>query len=217
MKDGVNGRSDEYGGSLENRCRFALEVVDAVVAEVGPNHTGVRLSPYSRCLDCADSDPDALAVHMARELNKRDVLYCNVVEPEMVVAANGGAGGLRIPKPAARRAGGVRRHADGRRRLGAPLNRYDRATFYNADSVAGYTDYPFLDDDGLDPDALGAHTARALGSGGGGGDLGALYLHVVEPRMVQPMERGGDEAQPPADKGGDRRRRWHVHRRRRVH
>jgi NADPH2 dehydrogenase len=42
-----NFRTDEYGGSLENRMRFGLEVVDAVAAAVGPERTGIRISPYS--------------------------------------------------------------------------------------------------------------------------------------------------------------------------
>lgn len=45
LKDKVNDRSDEYGGSLENRCRFALEVIEAVVNEIGPDRVGIRLSP----------------------------------------------------------------------------------------------------------------------------------------------------------------------------
>lgn len=99
MKDGVNDRADEYGGSLSNRCRFALEVVDAVVDEVGPDHVGVRLSPYSTWLSCRDSDPDALAAYMSRELSRRDVLYLNVVEPEMAFAedADGGEARRVIP------------------------------------------------------------------------------------------------------------------------
>uniref|UniRef100_J3LY79 NADH:flavin oxidoreductase/NADH oxidase N-terminal domain-containing protein n=1 Tax=Oryza brachyantha TaxID=4533 RepID=J3LY79_ORYBR len=154
MKDGVNGRADEYGGSLENRCRFALEVVDAVVAEVGPDHTGVRLSPFSRCLDCADSDPDALAVHMARELNARDVLYCNVVEPELAAAAaNSGGAGTRVPH----RLRGVREAFDGTLMVGGGDDRAEGdwavADGY-ADPVVGYTDYPFLDGDGDSDDGI---------------------------------------------------------------
>ena len=43
-----NKRTDEYGGPVENRARFALEVVDAIVAAVGANKTAIRLSPWSR-------------------------------------------------------------------------------------------------------------------------------------------------------------------------
>ena len=44
----ANKRTDEYGGSVENRCRFALEIVDAVIGEVGAERTGVRLSPWGQ-------------------------------------------------------------------------------------------------------------------------------------------------------------------------
>src|SRR5690606_19102469 len=45
LRDGTNKRTDEYGGSIENRARFALEVVDAVIAEIGAGRVGIRLSP----------------------------------------------------------------------------------------------------------------------------------------------------------------------------
>ena len=47
LKDVVNNRTDEYGGSVEKRARFPLEVVDAVVKAVGENKTAVRLSPWN--------------------------------------------------------------------------------------------------------------------------------------------------------------------------
>ncbi|KAF0890241.1 hypothetical protein E2562_002659 [Oryza meyeriana var. granulata] len=177
MKDGVNDRTDEYGGSLQNRCRFALEVVEAVAAEVGSDRVGLRLSPYISYLGCYDSDPDALGIYMAQELDKRGVLYCSAVEPEMIMVD----GEMKIPhrlhgmRKAFKgmfmvgggydREEGNRAVAEGyadmvvygrlflanpdlpkRFQLNAPLNKYDRATFYTDDPVLGYTDYPFLDD-----------------------------------------------------------------------
>ena len=47
MKDQVNDRMDQYGGSLENRCRFALEIVEAITNEIGANRVGIRLSPFA--------------------------------------------------------------------------------------------------------------------------------------------------------------------------
>ena len=47
IQDVSNNRTDEYGGSIENRARFALEIVDAVVKEVGADRTGIRFSPWS--------------------------------------------------------------------------------------------------------------------------------------------------------------------------
>ena len=48
LHETVNNRTDEYGGSIENRCRFALEVVSAVCDAIGESRTGLRLSPWSR-------------------------------------------------------------------------------------------------------------------------------------------------------------------------
>ena len=48
IQDVTNKRVDQYGGSIENRCRFALEVVDAVVKKVGETKTGLRISPWGR-------------------------------------------------------------------------------------------------------------------------------------------------------------------------
>jgi 12-oxophytodienoic acid reductase len=86
MKDGANDRDDEYGGSLENQCRFAVEVVDAVVREVGAHRVGIRLSPFLDYMDCVDSDPVSLADYMVRQLNRHDgFLYCHMVEPRMAI------------------------------------------------------------------------------------------------------------------------------------
>uniref|UniRef100_A0A7N0R875 NADH:flavin oxidoreductase/NADH oxidase N-terminal domain-containing protein n=1 Tax=Kalanchoe fedtschenkoi TaxID=63787 RepID=A0A7N0R875_KALFE len=84
LKDQVNDRTDDYGGSLENRCRFALEVVQAVVDEIGADRVGIRLSPFADYNDCGDSDPQGLGVYMAQSLNKYGILYCHVIEPRMV-------------------------------------------------------------------------------------------------------------------------------------
>uniref|UniRef100_A0A0E0G8A0 NADH:flavin oxidoreductase/NADH oxidase N-terminal domain-containing protein n=1 Tax=Oryza nivara TaxID=4536 RepID=A0A0E0G8A0_ORYNI len=175
MKDGVNDRTDKYGGSIANRCRFALEVIQAAIDEIGSDRVGVRLSPYSNCLDCWDSDPDALGLYMIQAMSKLGVLYCSMVEPELVKVD----GKVQIPyklwhfrKVFAGTfivAGGYNREEGNRavsqgytdlvaygkwflanpdlpRRfeLNAPLNKYDRSTFYTSDPVIGYTDYPFL-------------------------------------------------------------------------
>lgn len=84
LKDKVNDRDDEYGGNLENRCRFPLQVVKEVGDEIGADKVGVRLSPFANYNDCEDSDPQALGIHMARSLNQLGILYCHVIEPRMV-------------------------------------------------------------------------------------------------------------------------------------
>ncbi|KAK1372754.1 12-oxophytodienoate reductase 2 [Heracleum sosnowskyi] len=83
LKDQVNDRTDEYGGSLENRCRFALEVVEAVSEEIGADRVGIRLSPFAGYNDSGDSNPEALGLYMAKALNKYGILYLHVIEPRM--------------------------------------------------------------------------------------------------------------------------------------
>ena len=80
LRDGVNQRTDAYGGSIANRCRFALEVVDAVIAVWGPGRVGLRLSPTSPWNGMRDSDPVALYTHLAQELAKRELAYVHVNE-----------------------------------------------------------------------------------------------------------------------------------------
>ncbi|PON73062.1 NADH:flavin oxidoreductase/NADH oxidase, N-terminal [Trema orientale] len=84
LKDQVNDRTDEYGGSLENRCRFAFEVVEAVSKEIGADRVGLRLSPFSTYNDSGDSNPNQLALRLAENLNKYGILYCHVIEPRMI-------------------------------------------------------------------------------------------------------------------------------------
>ncbi|KAF2619505.1 hypothetical protein F2Q68_00042214 [Brassica cretica] len=83
LKDKVNDRTDQYGGSLENRCRFAVEVIEAVVKEIGSDRVGIRLSPFADYMDSGDSNPEALGLYMVQEMNKHGVLYCHMVEPRM--------------------------------------------------------------------------------------------------------------------------------------
>ncbi|TVU14266.1 hypothetical protein EJB05_37725, partial [Eragrostis curvula] len=182
LKDGVNDRTDEYGGSVANRCQFALEVVAAVAREIGADRVGVRLSPFTDYMDAADSDPGALGVHVARALGELGVLYLHAVEPRMLRptercetrhslrpmrdAFGPAGGGTFVVAGAYARDDGNRAVADGyadlvaygrlflanpdlprRFQLDAPLNEYDRKTFYTPDPVVGYTDYPFLSDD----------------------------------------------------------------------
>ncbi|KAL6874418.1 hypothetical protein ACP4OV_013438 [Aristida adscensionis] len=177
LKDGVNDRTDEYGGSLANRCRFALEVVEAVAGEIGADRVGVRLSRYTDYMDAMDSDPDALGLYMARALRELGVLYLQAVEPLMLRPTERGEtrhslrpmrdafGGVFIVAGAYTREDGNQVVADGyadlvaygrlflanpdlprRFQLDAPLNKYNRKTFYTPDPIIGYTDYPFLDD-----------------------------------------------------------------------
>jgi len=83
MKDQVNDRTDKYGGSLENRCRFSLEVVEAVVDEIGADRVGIRLSPFIDYSESGDSNPVELGLYMANALNRYNIAYCHVVAPRM--------------------------------------------------------------------------------------------------------------------------------------
>ena len=57
LHDNINNRTDEYGGSIENRSRFPLEVIQACTAAIGGDRVGIRLSPYGYSQDTKDSDP----------------------------------------------------------------------------------------------------------------------------------------------------------------
>lgn len=84
MKDQVNDRTDEYGGNIEKRCRFALEVVKAIVDEIGASKVGIRISPFADVGEARDSNPEALGLFMAESLNKYEILYLHLIEPRMV-------------------------------------------------------------------------------------------------------------------------------------
>ncbi|KAL5776282.1 hypothetical protein ACOSP7_009208 [Xanthoceras sorbifolium] len=83
MKDQANDRTDQYGRSLENRCRFSLEIVEAVANEIGAHRVGIRLSPFASYMESGDSNPEALGLYMAKSLNKYNILYYHMVEPRM--------------------------------------------------------------------------------------------------------------------------------------
>ena len=81
LRDSVNDRTDEYGGSVENRCRFALEVVEAVAREVGRAKTGFRMSPVANSNEIGqDSQPEVLFGHLVDKLAALSVAYIHVVE-----------------------------------------------------------------------------------------------------------------------------------------
>jgi N-ethylmaleimide reductase len=81
LRDSINDRSDIYGGSITNRCRFLFEVMAAVTGAIGAGRTGIRLSPVTPANDAGpDSDPAALYGHVASELGKLGLAYLHVVE-----------------------------------------------------------------------------------------------------------------------------------------
>ena len=75
LRDSLNDRSDDYGGSIANRARLLLEVIDAVSAEIGAGRVAVRISPLVGFNDMSDSDPEALTAYVAEELSKRHLAF----------------------------------------------------------------------------------------------------------------------------------------------
>ena len=175
LQDGSNQRSDQYGGSIENRTRLLLEVTEAVVAVWGADRVGIRLSPNGTFNDMHDSDPAALFDYVVSALNRFELAYLHLVEPRWtsptpesdITALKAGhfrplyhgtlitAGGYdRQQGNEVIAAGQADLVAYGRWFISnpdlparfaqeAPLNAYDRSTFYGGDEK-GYTDYPLL-------------------------------------------------------------------------
>lgn len=172
LATGSNQRSDAYGGSLENRARLLLEVIDAVVAEIGAAKVGVRLSPNFVAHAITDSESETMALYLARAFSARQLAYLHIAEPDWA----GGAPLSAEFRQALRRdftgalifcgnytaaraealiaAGTADAIAFGRPFIanpdlvarfaqGAELNTPDQSTFYGG-AEKGYTDYPTL-------------------------------------------------------------------------
>ena len=173
LRDGANHRTDAYGGSIENRARFLLEVVDATAAAIGAHRVGVRISPSSPFNSMSDSDPVALTRYVAAQLDARQVMYLHVLEmpsgndpaavrPLTAIARDAFTGPLVTNAGfSADTAEAVLARGDAdlvafgvpflatpdfveRVRDGAAGNAPDRGTFYGGDE-RGYVDYPFRD------------------------------------------------------------------------
>lgn len=80
LRSGSNHRTDEYGGSIENRARFLLEVVDAVASEIGGGRTGIRLSPVTPANDASDPDPQPLFDYVVSKLAPYGLAFVHVIE-----------------------------------------------------------------------------------------------------------------------------------------
>ncbi|XP_050366650.1 12-oxophytodienoate reductase 3-like [Argentina anserina] len=93
LKDGINDRNDEYGGSIENRCKFLIQTVEAVAEAIGADRLAVRISPAIDHLDATDSDPIGLGLAVIERLNKVQqnigsrLAYLHVTQPRFT--ANG--------------------------------------------------------------------------------------------------------------------------------
>ncbi|WP_295718937.1 alkene reductase [Mucilaginibacter sp.] len=84
LQDGTNKRTDAYGGAIENRVKFPLELVDALVSVWGADRVGVRISPSGKWGTISDSDPEATFGYYAQQLNKYGLAYLHVIEPRVM-------------------------------------------------------------------------------------------------------------------------------------
>jgi len=83
LQDGINKRTDMYGGSIENRSRFLFQVVEALVAVWGENRVAVRIAPSGTWNGASDSNPIALFDYVAKQLNRFGLAYLHIIEPRI--------------------------------------------------------------------------------------------------------------------------------------
>ncbi|BCL31534.1 alkene reductase [Streptomyces aurantiacus] len=169
LAPGSNHRTDEWGGSVENRIRFAVETVKAVVAEIGAGRTGIRLSPGNPFNDIQEPEPEPTYTALVAALEPLGLAYLHITEVgevrELTLALRKRFSGTFILNPATEGPTGPESLAlieDGaadlvafgrlflanpdlpaRLRAGGPFNEADAATLYGGDAK-GYTDYPAL-------------------------------------------------------------------------
>ncbi|MFT6898795.1 MAG: N-ethylmaleimide reductase [Paraglaciecola sp.] len=82
LRASANKRSDEYGGTLENRARLLLEVVDAVVDVIGAGRVGLRISPLNSSNSMRDDDPKGLVEYLVKQLNGRNLAYLHLMRAD---------------------------------------------------------------------------------------------------------------------------------------
>ncbi len=173
LRDGSNNRTDEYGGSLENRSRFLLQVLEAVTSVCDSQRVGVRLSPLNSFNSMHDSDPTTLFSYVVQQLKPLKLAYLHILEGSMsplpeadktfdykklaalydgIYMANHGYD--RQSADEAIKSGTADLVSFGipyianpdlveRLKADALLNTADQASFYGGDEK-GYTDYSFL-------------------------------------------------------------------------
>ncbi|MCF7700052.1 alkene reductase [Loktanella sp. M215] len=174
LQDGVNDRTDGYGGSIENRMKFLEEVLNAVADHWSPSETGVRLSPLGQANDMSDSDPETHFAEVYKMLSGYQLAYLHVVESfpgsdddkgrdllarlrkiyDGFYIANGGYDADMARE--AIESGYAEAVAFGRpfianpdlphrMKLNAEMNEPDQDTFYGG-GAEGYIDYPTLEE-----------------------------------------------------------------------
>lgn len=172
LRDGSNTRTDNYGGSFENRARLLLEVTKAVVETAGADKVGIRISPVNPFNDMHDSNPQALFSYVTEQLNQFNLAYLHAVEGgihgggkadafdfDQMRKLYKGAYMANLSYDKARGNAAIASgHADviaygvpfianpdlvERYKTDATLNEADSKSFYGG-TEKGYTDYPFL-------------------------------------------------------------------------
>ena len=104
FSDRANVRTDGYGGAPRNRIRFAVEIAEAIAAEIGPEHTAIRISPLAAYQDAPVSDPSDVYPLLLAELDRLGIAYVHCVEGEPSGINTGqGAPEREFDFPAARR------------------------------------------------------------------------------------------------------------------
>ncbi len=83
LQDGTNKRTDAYGGTIEKRARFLIEVVSALASVWGASRVGVRLSPSGQWGSISDSNPEATFAYAAEQLNRFGLAYLHIIEPRV--------------------------------------------------------------------------------------------------------------------------------------
>jgi 2,4-dienoyl-CoA reductase-like NADH-dependent reductase (Old Yellow Enzyme family) len=166
LHEASNQRSDQYGGSLENRARLALEITDAVIGVWGADRVGFHIAPRGDSHTMKDSNPEKLFTYLAEQLSQRKIAFLFAREhlgPDSLgpkirqafkgvyianegftqetaeaIIQNGNADAVSFGVQFIANPDLPRRFAEK-----AHLNEPNPATFY-AEGTAGYTDYPFL-------------------------------------------------------------------------
>jgi N-ethylmaleimide reductase len=83
LQDGTNKRTDDYGGTIEKRTRFAREVIEGMISVWGAERVGVRVSPSGKWGSISDSDPQFTFGYFAERLNAYGLAYLHVIEPRV--------------------------------------------------------------------------------------------------------------------------------------
>jgi N-ethylmaleimide reductase len=81
LQSRTNTRTDQYGGSIENRCRIVLEIAQALATAIGGAKVGIRLSPFGIANDSGEDDPRTLYSHLVKELDRLGLAYLHLLEP----------------------------------------------------------------------------------------------------------------------------------------